>query len=91
MANKLPATSFGRLVRRLKRTPMTHKQITQFLLKENGKQGRTPSGKNFYDSSLYGTTRRYGILEQYGLLTHDDLWYVLDNAPEGGPFTQLRW
>lgn len=88
MANKLPV--FGRLVQRLKKTPMSRKEITVFLLKQKGDFYRPGENHDYYNSNLYGTTTRYGILERYGYRTIDGRWKVYSTTPVDGPFNEAR-
>lgn len=91
MSNKLPTTSLGRLVRKLKKTPMTHRQITTFLLKEAGQEYAYGRNHDYYNSSLYGTSARTGLLEKYGVKVGPaDQWRVVPTTPENGPFTTIR-
>jgi hypothetical protein len=90
MSNKIPVTSYGRLLRKMKKTPMTRKEMTVFLLKESGQKYTPGLNHDAYNSSLYGTRSRCGLLEQYCFSRSDRRWVALPNAPEDGPFTQYR-
>jgi hypothetical protein len=94
MANKLPTTSFGRLARQLKKTPMTRKEITQFLLEKRGDEYRPANSfagnGDHYNSSLYGTRARRGFLETVGKKLKNGKWTVRANANLDGPFTPYR-
>jgi hypothetical protein len=89
MANKLPTTSFGRLVQKLKKTPMSRREITEFLLEQKGDFYRPGENHDYYNSNLYGTTTRHGILEQYGY-RKGARWMVYSDAPVAGPFNTAR-
>ena len=90
MANKLPTTSYGRLVRQLQKTPMTRKQITAFLLNQNGQTYEPGVNHDYYNSSLYGTTTRKGLLERYGKRLKDGRWTTNARANTEGPFVPVR-
>lgn len=90
MANKLPTTSYGRLVQKLRKTPMTRRQITEFLLKQVGKEYAPGINHDHYNSSLYGTSSRRGLLEQYGQRLSDGRWTVIPGTSVNGPFNQVR-
>jgi hypothetical protein len=90
MANKLPDTAFGRLVRQLKKIPMTRKEITIFLLKEKGDTYFYGRNHDYYNSSLYGTSTREGLLERFGKRLRDGRWTTNSRATTEGPFVPLR-
>ena len=90
MANKLPTTSFGRLMQKLKKTPMSRKEITIFLLNQRGVPYIPGANHDYYNSNLYGTKARTGILETYGYRTTGGRWKVYSDAPVDGPFNRAR-
>ena len=100
MANKVsvPTTKFGRLLKQLKKTPMTKKEIVTFLLKQSNEPYLTMlESDNFgnadrYNSALYGTKTRAGFLEQYGRKLKNGKWAVnaLGAVRPSGPFMPVR-
>lgn len=90
MSNKIPTTSYGRLVRKLQKTPMTRKQITTFLLKEAGQEYIPGLNHDYYNSSLYGTKMRQGLLKRYGKQLKDGRWTTNSRANTEGPFVPVR-
>jgi hypothetical protein len=94
MANKIPVTAFGRLARQLKKTPMTRKEMTTFLLEQRNREYIPASdfagNSDHYNSSLYGTRTRKGLLETVGKRLKNGKWTVRATANLNGPFTPYR-
>lgn len=94
MANKLPATNLSRLARKMQKTPMTKKQIVEFLLKQSGMTyesmyvgGKQWGNADYYNSTLYGTRTRRGFLKTSGARTDlNGRWFVPSNGNVNGPF-----
>lgn len=82
-------TTYGALLKKLAVTPMTRKEITKFLL-ARASLYKIPytQGYDYYNSSLYGTTKRQGMLERFCKKTKDGKWKASKKAH--APFTPVR-
>jgi hypothetical protein len=79
---------FQRLLEKLRHQPMTHKEIVLFLLEGTEYNNAT---RRYFDSCLYGTTAREGILERFCRRRLDGRWQLRSSRKRiEAPFTPLR-
>jgi len=87
-------TKTERLLREMRRLDggMSHKQIVQFILDMNHGIGKvefnTEHHRDMWNSTLYGTRDRTGILENFCTKNWYGNWQVSHNIQ--GPFTTKR-
>lgn len=80
----------GRLLEELRKRPMTHKEIVQFLLSDTGVE-YDASTRKYYDSTLYGSSTREGVLERFCRQRRDGRWQLRAvNRRIEAPFTPVR-
>ena len=68
---------------------LKHEQIVKFMLRGTGsKYDRTT--RRYFDSTLYGTNERVGILEGFCWRRRDGVWKVKGRAKIQAPFNPRR-
>lgn len=85
MARK-PTSRVEKLLNRMRKTPMTRKQMVEFLL--GGKENYLETDRGTFNATLYGTRDREGILERYTRQLKDGSYKTV--RPVKGPFTRQR-
>jgi hypothetical protein len=68
---------------------MTHEEIVKFLLRGTGHK-YTPTTRKYFDSTLYGTKARVGVLEGFCWRKKDGSWKVKGRTKLEGPFNPRR-
>jgi len=87
MSKKKKTTKVEKLLREMKTRAMTHKEIVQFLLRGTGRK-YSDSTRRAYDSTLYDTPNRDGVLGRFCVQRGDGTWKVNKSTELVGPFTQ---
>jgi len=86
-------TKTEKLLRQLKKTKngMTRKEMVTFLLSlsHNAYSASLNDNRN-YNSTLYGTSARTGILEKFCKKTGEGTYVLRKSAKIEGPFTEAR-
>lgn len=88
LSRKARSTKLSKLLTRLKRSPMTHKQVVKFLLKDVCSYDSTT--RKYFDNSLYSSSTKVGFFEKFAYKNADGLWAVRKNRKAVSPFTSTR-
>jgi hypothetical protein len=80
-----------KLLNALRKSPMTHKQIVKFLLKQAGIKAYNDTTRKYFDPTLYGTYDTNGVL--YRFCDQDDAgrWFVGKKTRIVAPFRTAWW
>lgn len=87
MANKTP--KFEALLKAMARKPMNRKEITNFLIRRSGGTLSYETAYDYWNSNLYGTTNRVGLLERYTRQNKDGRYQTVRKVV--GPFNPVRF
>ncbi len=68
---------------------MTHEEIVKYLLRGTGVK-YDPTTRKYFDSTLYGTKNRVGVLEGFCWRRKDGAWKVKGRTKIVGPFNPRR-
>ncbi|MBV8068291.1 MAG: hypothetical protein JO270_00200 [Acidobacteriaceae bacterium] len=68
---------------------LSHKQIVQFLLRGTGRK-YGPDTRRLYDSTLYGNSSRYGLLDRCSKDWATGNYTLPEYADTAGPFTTKK-
>ncbi len=68
---------------------MTHEDIVRFLLKSSGNQ-YNPTTRSWFDSNLYGTKTREGVLERFCRKLRNGKWKMKAGITIEAPFSPRR-
>ena len=80
---------FEALLKTLATTPMNRQEITNFLISRSGGKLSYDVAYDYYNSSLYGTTTRVGLLERFCRQNNDGRYQTVRKVAR--PFTPTRW
>ena len=80
---------FEALLKALATTPMNRQEITNFLISRSGGKLSYDVAYDYYNSALYGTTTRVGLLERFCRQNKDGRWQTVRKVAR--PFTPTRW
>jgi hypothetical protein len=83
MANKIES-----LLKTMATRPMTRQEITNFLCSRSGGKLGYDVAYDYWNSTLYGTTTRQGILERFCRQNNDGRYQTVRKVE--APFTALR-
>jgi hypothetical protein len=86
--SRVTKTKLAKLLTRMKRSPMTHKQVVQFLLK--GVTSYDENTRKWFDPTLYSSDGRVGLFEKYCTQLKDGRYRVRYNRKLKAPFTSVR-
>ena len=86
MANK--TSKFEALLKRMATRPMTREEMTKFLCSRSGGRISYEKGYDYWNSNLYGTKTRVGILELFTRRNNDGRYQTIRKVE--GPFTPPR-
>jgi hypothetical protein len=87
MTNRTP--KFEALLKTLASKPMTRKQITNFLIARSGGKLSYAQAYDYYNSNLYGTPTRVGILERFTRQNKDGKYQTIRRVE--APFNPTRY
>ena len=77
------------LLKKLATTPMNREEITNFLCSRSGGKLSYEQAYDYWNSSLYGTKTRVGILERFCRQNNDGRFQTIRKVAR--PFTPVRW
>ena len=80
---------FETLLKKLATTPMNREEITNFLCSRSGGKLSFGQAYDYWNSSLYGTSTRVGILERFTRQNKDGRFQTVRKVAR--PFTPQRW
>lgn len=80
---------FETLLKTLASKPMNREEITKFLISRSGGMLSYSTSWDAYNSSLYGTTTRVGLLERFCRRNNDGRYQTIRKVAR--PFTPVRW
>ena len=80
---------FESLLKTLATTPMNRQEITNFLISRSGGKLSYAQAFDDWNSSLYGTPNRVGLLERFTRQNKDGRFQTVRKVAR--PFTPTRW
>lgn len=87
MSNRTP--KFEALLKAMATRPMNRKEITNFLIARSGGRLSYEQAFDYYNSSLYGTSTRVGILDRFCRQNSDGRYQTIRKVE--APFTPVRF